>query len=110
LDVFDECEHKKGPVIHLSHNDRNLDPSQLRDGPKSPFSGHELVPIGFTDGGRPHQKGLKEAIFSDRLRQIRQLFGPEFTPGLERIGTDPCDRELSDLGRIRRRPQIIFSQ
>jgi hypothetical protein len=89
LDIFDNRQLERCPVIDIADNHGNLDKSrQLRRTPTA-FTGNDLV---FVARQRPHDDGLDDTMLSNRARQILQFGLGKILARILRITADQLDR------------------
>ncbi len=84
LEILDQRHDKHVLVAERPHDRGHRRPAQGLAGAEAPLAGNDLEP--FT--GRTHDDGLKQAVGSNRARQVGEAFGVEVVSGLERVGAN----------------------
>jgi hypothetical protein len=110
LDILHESEDEEGPVVHVAHHHRHLDPPQLRHGPEAPFPCDQLETVPTCVGRGADDERLEKTVLPYGFREVREVFFAELSTRLKGIRGNPCDRKRPNLRGIRRRSEVIIPQ
>src|ERR1700730_2530524 len=93
LDVFDDREFERLPVVGLEADDRHLMQSGALRRPPAALSGDDFVGVRSARHGA-REKRLNDAFFLDRGGQLIEGVFAEIPPRVARIGAKKFDRNF----------------
>src|SRR6202171_5302425 len=100
LDVFDDRELERLPVVGLEGDDRHLMQSGSLRRPPAPLTGDNFVSV-RDPCQRAREKWLNDAFFLDRGGQLVEGFFTEISTRVAWIGAEKFDRNLLLAARAR---------